>query len=330
MWLYCALCTVSFPVGGLAPAAGSRLRCGVPRRSGRTGTLNRPVQRPLAPSFQAPPSRPSLAAAAQRARPRHKDFARTRPDIDVAVKKPYSDGMSVPRDFHTFDADNHFYETRDAFTRHLPKEYAGAIKYVEVDGRTKIVVGGRDQRLHPQPDLRRRRPARVPRRSTSATAIPRASPTAEIVGEPMRSIPAFREPGPRLEVMDELGLDQSLMFPTLASLLEERMRDDAELTHAAIHALNEWMHETWTFNYKDRIFATPVITLPLVEQAIAELEWCLERGAKTVLIRPAPVPGTGRCALFRHARSSTRSGRRWSRRTSRSRCMPPTAATPAS
>ena len=97
--------------------------------------------------------------------------------------------------------------------------------------------------------------------------------------------------------MDELGVDRALMFPTLASLLEERMRDEPELTHAAIHSLNEWMDEEWSFNYENRIFATPVITLPIVEKAIEELEWVVERGAKTVLIRPAPVPG------FRGSRS---------------------------
>ena len=91
--------------------------------------------------------------------------------------------------------------------------------------------------------------------------------------------------------MDEQGIDRALMFPTLASLVEERLRDDPELTHAAVHALNQWMHETWTFDYEDRIFATPVITLPIVEKAIEELEWVVERGAKAVLIRPAPVPG---------------------------------------
>ena len=78
----------------------------------------------------------------------------------------------------------------------------------------------------------------------------------------MKSIPAFREPEARLELMDEQGIDRALMFPTLASLVEERMRDDPDLTHAVIHALNEWLHETWTFNYEDRIFTTPVITLP--------------------------------------------------------------------
>jgi len=81
------------------------------------------------------------------------------------------------------------------------------------------------------------------------------------------------------------------MYPTLASLIEERTTDDVVLTHAIIHALNEWMHEHWTFNYHDRIFTTPVITMPVVEKAVEELEWCVERGAKVVLIRPAPAWG---------------------------------------
>src|SRR5262249_32065568 len=38
------------------------------------------------------------------------------------------------------------------------------------------------------------------------------------------------------------------------------------------------------------IFVTPIITLPIVERAIEELEWVLARGARAVLIRPAPVP----------------------------------------
>ena len=43
-------------------------------------------------------------------------------------------------DFPVFDADNHMYEKTDAFTKFLPPEYAGLIKYVEVNGRTKIAV----------------------------------------------------------------------------------------------------------------------------------------------------------------------------------------------
>jgi predicted TIM-barrel fold metal-dependent hydrolase len=197
----------------------------------------------------------------------------------------------------TFDADNHFYETIESFTRHLPERYKGAIDYVDLRGRTKIMIRGTVSEYIPNPtfDVVARPGAQE---EYFRNGNPEGKSYREIVGDPMRSIPAFREPAPRLELMDELGVDRALMFPTLASLLEERMRDDLELTHAAIHALNEWMYEEWTFNYEDRIFATPVITLPIVEKAIAELEWVLERGAKTILIRPAPVPGYGGSRSF--------------------------------
>lgn len=204
--------------------------------------------------------------------------------------------MTRKLDFPVFDSDNHMYETRDAFTRHLPERYREAIKYVEIDGRTKIMVRGVVSDYIPNPtfDVVARPGAQE---EYFRNGNPEGKSYRELVGEPMKAIPAFREPGPRLEVMDELGVDRTLMFPTLASLLEERMRDDPELIHTVIHALNEWMYETWTFDYQGRIFATPVISLPIVDKAIAELEWVLERGAKTVLIRPAPVPG------FRGSRS---------------------------
>ncbi|MGH9016778.1 MAG: amidohydrolase family protein [Acidimicrobiales bacterium] len=198
--------------------------------------------------------------------------------------------MARTLDLPVFDSDNHMYETRDAFTRHLPKAYESAVKYVEVDGRTKIMIRGVVSDYIPNPTFDVvARPGAM--EEYFRTGNPEGKSYREVIGEPMAASPAFREPAPRLEVMDELGVDRALMFPTLASLLEERMRDDPELLHTVIHSLNEWMHETWTFDYQDRIFATPVITLPVVERAIEELEWVVERGAKVVLIRPAPVPG---------------------------------------
>jgi predicted TIM-barrel fold metal-dependent hydrolase len=189
-----------------------------------------------------------------------------------------------------FDADNHLYETKDAFTRHLPDRFKGVIDYVDVKGRTKIVVNGTVSEYIPNPTFEVvARPGA--QEDYFRNGNPEGKSYREIIGEPMRSIPAFREPAPRAQLMDELGVDRALMFPTLASLLEERLRHDPEATHAVIHSLNEWIHETWSFDYEGRIFATPVVTLPIVEKAIEELEWCVERGAKTVLIRPAPVPG---------------------------------------
>ena len=191
--------------------------------------------------------------------------------------------------FPVFDADNHMYEPQEALTKFLPDKRKRVIDYVQVRGRTKIVVRGHISEYIPNPTFEV-----VARPGAQEEYFRHGSggkSYREVLGEPMKAIPAFREPGPRLEVMDELGVDYALMFPTLASLVEERMKDDPEMTHDVIHALNQWMHETWTFNYKERIFATPVITLPIVDRALEELEWCLERGARTVLVRPAPVPG---------------------------------------
>jgi predicted TIM-barrel fold metal-dependent hydrolase len=94
-----------------------------------------------------------------------------------------------------------------------------------------------------------------------------------------------------LELLDELGLDAAMIFPTLASLLEVRMLDDPELTMAVVHSLNEWIYDEWKYDYEGRIFATPVVNPAIVEDGIRELDLLLERGAKTVLLRPGPVAG---------------------------------------
>jgi predicted TIM-barrel fold metal-dependent hydrolase len=189
-----------------------------------------------------------------------------------------------------FDADNHLYETQESLTKYLPKQHKDAIQYVQVNGRTKIAIRGQISDYIPNPTF-----DVVARPGAMEDYFKHGNPDGksrrEIFGEPMRGIPAFREPGPRLELMNELGVDRSLMFPTLASLVEERMRDDPALIHIVVHALNEWLDDVWGFNYQNRIYTVPVISLPIVEKAIQELDWVVKRGARAILVRPAPVPG---------------------------------------
>ena len=200
--------------------------------------------------------------------------------------------MAMARDlgFEVFDSDNHMYETEEAFTRYLPAEYKGAIRYVQVDGRTKIAIRGQISEYIPNPTFEVVAPPGA-QEEYYRHGNPDGKSLREIFGKPIRCPEWARNAAARLPHLDELGIQGSLMFPTLASLLEERMRDDPDLTHAVVHALNQWIHDEWTFNYYDRIFATPIITLPIVEKAVEELEWCLERGARCVLIRPAPAWG---------------------------------------
>ena len=53
--------------------------------------------------------------------------------------------------YSTFDADNHMYENRDALTKFLPPEYEGVIKYVDIDGRTKLAIRDRISDYIPNP-----------------------------------------------------------------------------------------------------------------------------------------------------------------------------------
>jgi predicted TIM-barrel fold metal-dependent hydrolase len=197
---------------------------------------------------------------------------------------------TIALDFPVLDADNHMYETTDAFTKHIPREYAGLVKYVQINGRTKIAIRNVISDYIPNPTFEV-----VARPGAEEEYYRHGNPEGktrrELMGEPMRAIDAFFAPGPRLELMDELGIERAIMWPTLASVLEERLRDDPRGTHAVIHALNAWMAEHWTFDFEQRIYAAPVITLPIVDEAIRELEFVVERGAKIVLVRPAPVPG---------------------------------------
>src|SRR5678816_2202096 len=128
-------------------------------------------------------------------------------------------------EFPVFDADNHLYETEEAFTRHLPKRYKRAIDYVQVRGRTKIAIRGQISDYIPNPTFEY---VAAPGAQEEYFRIgnPEGKSYREIVGDPIRCLPAFQAPEPRIALMDEQGVDRSLMFPTLASLLEERMRDD--------------------------------------------------------------------------------------------------------
>jgi predicted TIM-barrel fold metal-dependent hydrolase len=198
--------------------------------------------------------------------------------------------MSSRLGFPVFDADNHLYETRDALTKYLPDPYKGAIDYVDIHGRTKIMVRGQVTDYIPNPTF-----DRVGRPGAQEEYFKNGNPEGksyrEIIGRGIDCPPAFRNAKARLELLDEQDIDYAIMLPTLASLVEERMKDDPDLCAAAIHALNLWMREEWPFTYENRIFSTPIITPGVVDNAVAELEWLLSEGARVVLMRPAPAWG---------------------------------------
>ena len=196
--------------------------------------------------------------------------------------------MSRELTFEPFDCDNHYYEGEDAFIRHVPEEMqARVVQWAEVDGRKYHVVGGK-----------------LSKAVTNPTWNPIAKPGAlhkYFRGNPEGKNPMDylkdREPLPaayidrdaRLEIMETQNLESIWLFPTLGVLYEELLKDDTQAVVALMKGFNRWIEEDWGFDYKEKIFASPYISLMDIDQAVSELEWCLEKGARTIVMRPAPV-----------------------------------------
>jgi predicted TIM-barrel fold metal-dependent hydrolase len=196
--------------------------------------------------------------------------------------------------YETFDADNHMYENRDALTKFVPKEYDGVIKYVEVNGRTKLAIRDMISDYIPNPTFQR---VAVPGGfgqdvTKGGDGLHRSAgdPNGGMKVRAMPGIEAFFDPEPRLQLMKDMGIDRTLLWPTLASVVEERLAEDPDAACAVVHALNEWMHEHWSYGYSDALYATPIISLAVLERAMEELEFVAERGARIFLVRVAPVP----------------------------------------
>ena len=50
-----------------------------------------------------------------------------------------------------FDCDNHFYESPESFLRYLPEKYKKALRFIEIDGKTKMLVNGKLSDYIPNP-----------------------------------------------------------------------------------------------------------------------------------------------------------------------------------
>ena len=194
------------------------------------------------------------------------------------------------------DADNHYYESLDAFTRPLPKEFKRrGVRVVQEGKRTELLINDRVNRFIPNPTFD---PIIVAGcldqffRGHVADGVDRAKIMRV---EPLRI--EYRDRDARVAIVEEQGLDAALLFPTLGCGVEEALRNDIPATMASLSAFNRWLEEDWGFFHRDRLIGVPMLSLADPDAALAEVNSLLQRGARIVHVRPAPVPGpngTGR------------------------------------
>jgi len=199
----------------------------------------------------------------------------------------------VTLDYKAIDVDNHYYEPTDALTRHLDKTFKRrGVQMVSEGKRTLAVIGDRVNHFIPNPTFD---PIIVPGclDLLFRGEIPEGVDPASLMKvERLAEHPEYQNRDARVTVMDTQGIETVFMLPTFACGVEEALKHDIEATMASVHAFNIWLDEDWGFDRPDhRIVSAPIISLADHEKAVDEVEFVLARGARLILVRPAPVPG---------------------------------------
>ena len=195
-------------------------------------------------------------------------------------------------DYRIFDFDGHYYEAADAFTRHADRRLgARGVQWAETDGKVRLLVGGRINRYIANPTFD---PVSKPGALYHwYRGNPERQSIVEAFGELEPIQAAYRDRDARLAAMDAQGVGATLLFPTMGVGLEEALKDDPEAGAQVFEAFNRWLEDDWGYAYRNRIFAVPYVPLLDPVAAHAELARLIDRGARIVNVRNAPVPIAG-------------------------------------
>lgn len=193
------------------------------------------------------------------------------------------------RDLGIVDADNHYFEPDDAFTRHIEPAFADRVVHIRrgEDGVGRPYLG--DQPLYyleRTPVDRMGRPGAW-RHDKDGRYQPLPEDDLLSPGE----VPHFARREARITWMDRAGVQACMLWPSLGLAVENQLRDDPAACVANLRSFNRWLDDEWGFAYDGRVFGVPWLTLVDLDAAIADLDDVLARGARAVALLFAPVGG---------------------------------------
>ena len=98
----------------------------------------------------------------------------------------------------------------------------------------------------------------------------------------------------RVAKLDEFGVEACLLFVGLMistfgwlHVFGEKARS-WEGPNAVLHAYNQYILEEWSFNHKDRVYSTPILSLWDLDWAVKEAKWLIDNGVKVVTLPTGP------------------------------------------
>lgn len=185
------------------------------------------------------------------------------------------------------DADCHYYEPDDAFTRFLDPNLREQGLWVDRNNGGRVMVG--QDRLgfqsvaigdHAGP------PGIL--KEYFRTKGQLAGPNVD--GFNAGEVPEFTNRAARIAQLDRFEIESCLMLPSWGVGVEPELRSRPSILYPTIRAFNQWVAEEWGFN-GGRIFSTGILSLADVELATAEVDALAAAGCKAVCLTAGPIAG---------------------------------------
>ena len=196
-------------------------------------------------------------------------------------------------DYLLFDADNHYYETPDCFSRYMSSADADRAITAQRNeaGGWSVTVGNHPYRFMDVKFDKTNPPGSMHELLRKKSVSPQVTWGDSYSADNM--LAAFQQRDERLGLMEEQGIETAILLPTFGASVEQTMVGDVDQTYANLRSFNRWLDEEWGFARDSRIIAPPLLSLLDVDRSVTELDRVLSLGARLIHVRPGPT-GCGR------------------------------------
>lgn len=198
-------------------------------------------------------------------------------------------------DYSLIDMDGHYYEPDDCFSRHIEDRFKDRTIRVDRSDDTfgRIYLGDDRTFMSVMPGDHASAPGAL--QGLFAGGVADGFTHRDVVT--IQDNPEFIDRTARLKLMDEQGLQASIMLPTMGVAVEEDLSSDLDLMYASLRSFNRWLEEDWGLGADGRLYGVPMLSLIDMDQCMAELNRLLEVGVSLVHLRPGPIGGKSPAAL---------------------------------
>jgi predicted TIM-barrel fold metal-dependent hydrolase len=191
--------------------------------------------------------------------------------------------------FPVVDADNHYYEPYDCFTRHIDPAFADrAIHAIKADDGVGRLYYGTERLGYA---------SAIISDYVGAPGSFRAFFDGEEDGGGWRQrqviqahdYPPMMHRDARIALMDDQHIEACIMLPSLGVQWEPEVGDIPAL-YANLTAFNKWAEDDWGYAFDNRIFGVALMSLADPGLAVRELDRILALGARLIHLKAGPTP----------------------------------------